>query len=248
LYRYNAFFDETERRKQTEIFRNYDKSVVRKKYLLPLNYYPHEIFYFEDGLGYLSKTDLLKIKGKDVLDCGAFIGDSSLIFTKYHPSKVYCFEPVKNNYKLLLKTVSLNKLTNKMIPKLMGVGNKHEWLPVYGYSADSSVKVDVTLMNKEYVKQKEKIEVIKIDDFVFENNLDVGLIKYDIEGNEYNAIVGAQQTIKKFKPLLIVSIYHTAKDFFEIKPFLEKLNPKYKFLIRKLDPFNPTTETVLIAY
>lgn len=74
------------------------------------------------------------------------------------------------------------------------------------------------------------------------------LIKLDIEGMEYEAISGARRTIEVHKPVLIISIYHSAKDFLEIKPLIRTMTADYTFLVRRLDPFHPTNETVLICY
>ena len=38
----------------------------------------------------------------------------------------------------------------------------------------------------------------------------------DVEGFEYNVIKGGLNIIKKNNPIMIISMYHTAKDFFEI--------------------------------
>ncbi|MDR0522244.1 MAG: FkbM family methyltransferase, partial [Planctomycetaceae bacterium] len=81
-----------------------------------------------------------------------------------------------------------------------------------------------------------------------ENNVNPGCIKMDIEGLESAAIHGAAETIKKFKPVLLISIYHTPDDFFSIKPFIEDLNLGYRFLIRKLSPKRLDAETMLIGW
>jgi hypothetical protein len=100
-----------------------------------------------------------------------------------------------------------------------------------------------------YKKAKEyDIPVTSIDDYVQENSLNVGLIKLDVEGAESNVIEGAINTIKTQKPLLIISIYHTPKDFFEIKPKLENLQLGYHFLIRHVTPVQTTTEVCLLGY
>jgi hypothetical protein len=90
------------------------------------------------------------------------------------------------------------------------------------------------------------IKVTSIDNFA--KDMDIGLIKLDIEGAESEVIEGALETIKKHKPLLIISIYHTPKDFFEIKPILENLNLGYKFMIRHLLPTSTYHEYSLLAY
>ena len=96
---------------------------------------------------------------------------------------------------------------------------------------------------------KEKIQLTTIDNFIKEKNIKkVDVIKVDIEGEESNAIAGAINTIKTHKPVLLISIYHNPKDFFEIKPLLEKLVPEYKFIIKKINPFSLNLEIMLIAY
>jgi FkbM family methyltransferase len=55
----------------------------------------------------------------------------------------------------------------------------------------------------------EKIEVVSIDNFMKENKGKVGLIKRDIEGLEYESVLGAEKTIKEDKPILLISIYHS---------------------------------------
>lgn len=70
----------------------------------------------------------------------------------------------------------------------------------------------------------------------------------DIEGAEWDAVHGAVETIKKFRPILLLSIYHTPTDFFQIKPFIEKLGCNYRFVVRKLVPESFIAELMLIAY
>ena len=42
------------------------------------------------------------------------------------------------------------------------------------------------------------------------------------------------KTIKKDKPVLAISIYHSANDFFYIKRYIEEMNLGYKFYIKKV--------------
>jgi hypothetical protein len=97
-------------------------------------------------------------------------------------------------------------------------------------------------------EQGNKIETTDIDSFVFENNVNPGIIKMDIEGAESEALEGALKTINKFRPVLLISIYHSLNDFFEIKPVLEKKLKNYNMMIRKAEINHPIFETMLIAY
>ena len=68
----------------------------------------------------------------------------------------------------------------------------------------------------------------------------------DIEGAEKKALLGARETIKKYKPLLVVCIYHRQEDFFEIPFTIKKIiEDEYRFYIRQYR--YGQSETVLYA-
>lgn len=69
----------------------------------------------------------------------------------------------------------------------------------------------------------------RIDDVV---DCPVTLIKMDIEGAEMNALLGARETIKKYKPKLMISLYHKPNDIWELPLFVKELVPEYKIYIR----------------
>lgn len=57
-------------------------------------------------------------------------------------------------------------------------------------------------------------------------------IKMDIEGAEYQALVGARHTIEIYKPTLMISVYHRKDDFIRIPLLIKSLNPNYKIYFR----------------
>ena len=81
-----------------------------------------------------------------------------------------------------------------------------------------------------------KVQETTIDTFVEENKLDVGYITVDVEGAEMDLLNGAINTIKTQRPILIISLYHRARDFFEIIPWVADLNLGYEFEIFKEKP------------
>ena len=196
------------------------------------------VFYFRCGLIYLPKNVVNNLKNKDFIDGGAFIGDTSLMLEKYYnPKKVYAFEPELRNFIIMGETIKRNNLKN-IIPINKGIGDKEELLRIDSSFSDSRISE----------KGLQEIEIITIDNYVFRNNLDVGLIQLDIEGYGLKALKGAEKTLKKYKPVLLIDIYHNGEEFFLIKNYLEILNLNYNFKIRKLDPNTPLFETVLIAW
>lgn len=57
----------------------------------------------------------------------------------------------------------------------------------------------------------------------------VDFIKMDIEGAEVDALLGAEETIKRFKPKLAICTYHRPTDPIEIRKILLNYNPNYRF-------------------
>lgn len=81
-----------------------------------------------------------------------------------------------------------------------------------------------------------------MDDVVDEK---VTFIKMDIEGAEYEALLGAKETIQKNKPKLAISIYHKPEDIISIPKLIKSMVPNYRLYIRHYS--NADNETVLYA-
>ena len=66
----------------------------------------------------------------------------------------------------------------------------------------------------------------------------VSIIKMDLEGAETSAIHGAEQTIKRCRPAMLISAYHRTEDLFAIPRQVLALIPDYSLYLRK-DPCIP---------
>jgi len=60
------------------------------------------------------------VKDAIVIDIGAYIGDTSLLFLSKGASRVYALEPVDRHYHYLLKNISKNNSEGKIIPSNYG--------------------------------------------------------------------------------------------------------------------------------
>lgn len=74
----------------------------------------------------------------------------------------------------------------------------------------------------------------------------VTFIKMDVEGAEEKALIGAKQTIRKYKPKLAVSLYHKPEDIFVLPSLILSIRDDYKFVIRHYA--SRIEETVLYAF
>jgi FkbM family methyltransferase len=196
--------------------------------------------YYHLGLPRLPEEVLGRLKGKVFLDGGAYNGDTAIALLPYQPKAIWCFEPDRINLELLHRTMAVNGLEEVIVPFNMGIGEKDE-SAAFNHSGIMGSKIE-----KEGTSS---IEVRAIDSVVREREDVIGLIKLDIEGFELEALKGARDTIKKYKPLLLISAYHTGKDFFEIPPLLKRYVPGYSLRFFDLEPLSPMLgEKMIVAY
>ena len=239
---YEELFNEENKKLQNLIKKQKDYFKVEykgKKYNLPENYFQFSVFENQYGLSLLPYEAKKYIEGKDFLDIGAYIGDSILLLLQYNPSKIFAYEPVSMIFEKLNKTLKINDISpEKAIPIKKGIGDNVATQTIYVEEGASS------LILQHRATTEEKIELSTID--IESKDKNVGLIKMDVEGFEYYAI-GGLETIKRDKPVLLISLYHTGKDFFEIPPILKAAVPEYKFRFLDNMPFQ-LSEKILMAY
>jgi FkbM family methyltransferase len=192
------------------------------------------------GLPRLPVEVLDRLAGQVFIDGGAYNGDTAIALLPYGPMEIWCFEPDLLNLDLLNQTIRHNRLESALIPFQLGIGEKNH---------RASFTHSGIMGSKIGEEGNSEIEVRTIDSVVKERKAKVGLIKLDIEGLELEALRGASHTIRKHKPILIISAYHTGKDFFEIPPLLKALVPDYTLRFFDLEPLSPMLgEKMIIAY
>lgn len=68
----------------------------------------------------------------------------------------------------------------------------------------------------------------------------------DIEGAEYQALMGAADVIQRDMPTLMISVYHKQDDLIKIPLLIKSLNYRYKLYLRHYRSMS-IQETVLYA-
>jgi FkbM family methyltransferase len=205
------------------------------KYRLPENVVVLEHISNHFGMIYFPPEAIKSLVGRDVIDGGGCSGDSAMVFSEYNPKSIHVFEANPQTFPMLKDIIAQNadvlgKEKDKIIPVPLALGREAGKL-VLGTTGALDGSASVSAKNAKY---QHEVDVVSIDEYAKQHSLNVGLIKLDVEGAESDVVDGALETIKRDKPLLIISIYHNANDFFEIKPKLEKLNLGYRFIVRHL--------------
>ena len=211
-------------------------------YYLPVNQFDSSVFFTRYGIDKLTTLD--SVRNKHIIDAGGYVGDTALLFSSYTDKSIHVFEASPSNMDIIRETIRLNQLEN-IVPVSKALGEK-SGTATFSLGERNSCNSLVERPGYNYPDHIE-VPVITLDDYVRENNLEVGLIKVDIEGGEQLLLKGAVETIRTQHPILLISIYHSANDFFEIKPMIEKMCDKYTFRIIKPANSAIVIETILLA-
>ena len=143
-----------------------------------------------------------------ILDIGAHIGSHTIMYSQINPEcKIYSFEIQAPMYKLLQKNVIQNRLKNVELFHC-AVGNKIKMVTINNEIKDGPNANEPYFYDgyKEYNfggislgSGGEEIMMITIDSLQL-NHCD--LIKIDVEGFEFPVLLGAINTIIKYKPAI----------------------------------------------
>ncbi len=117
----------------------------------------------------------------NVIDIGAFIGDSAIFFA-IQGAKVYAFEPQKNAYDLLLRNIQINNLKKKIIPTDTAVTNDGRNL---FFSQPEIINGMFSIKNNGKNQKLEKSISLKE---ILRKERRYDLLKIDAEGSEYELV------------------------------------------------------------
>jgi FkbM family methyltransferase len=182
-------------------------------------------------------------KGGVFIDVGAHVGFYSLLSSKLlgENGRVFSFEAENTNFHFLQENVILNKLKNiKIVNKAVGSNNDVAELFInplneggnslvnddYYYDNDEKWRVEKIIKIFPNKILKQNVEMVSIDHFLHNNNLDnlnIDMIKVDVEGAEYDVLLGARNLLFKFSPAIICEV---SKNQDKINDLLEELNYK----------------------
>jgi FkbM family methyltransferase len=181
--------------------------------------------------------DHIKPRNDEIyVDCGLLNGQTVIDFAKWAGAyrKVYGFEPDPRSFERT--SANLKDFANiVLIPK--GVWNCAATLE-FDATGDGGAHITDEIQGGTgmlYAVEADKSSKITVDvtsiDEVLRGDA-CTLIKMDIEGAELEALRGADKTIRRWKPRLIICVYHKPQDILELPLYIHSLVPEYKFTLR----------------
>lgn len=170
--------------------------------------------------------DLLELSDKDrFLDCGATCGEmaqdllrkrgdcfeafsaieaDNISFPKFEEYRNSLPEPTQKKFKLLNCAVGATRTVVR-----------------FTHSGQTGSKISL---------EGFPVECFPIDELFIDEPLT--FIKMDIEGAEYDALLGARNVIQRDEPILAICVYHTQNDIWHIPLFVHEMLPKHKLYLR----------------
>jgi len=143
--------------------------------------------------------------GDYVLDVGANIGYYTLLFAKIvgNAGKVFGFEPEPLNFNILKKNISINNYHNVVLEKTACSNKKGKTNLFLSYEGAQTHRI---FRSKRVSKNFISVDVISLDDY-FKNQTimkKISFVKIDVEGAEYDVLMGMKSIIEENKKLHIL--------------------------------------------
>lgn len=217
---YNLLADEHSRKVYENILRFYYSG--RLELLDDITTSKYEAFY-----------GILKLGRDEVyVDLGAYNGDTIDEFLRYSKEpyrKIIAFEPNAKNYSRLSE-----HCRNMERTELWQLG---------AYSTNTTLEFNNKAgRNSAIAEGGTPTRVAAVDTVLC--GMTATYIKADVEGADYETLVGMRKTLSGCKPKLNFSAYHRFEDIFRLALYINEINSDYKIYLRH-HPYIPAWDTNL---
>lgn len=156
--------------------------------------------------------------GRTFVDVGANVGGYSVRAAAFD-MKVYAFEPNPHNLKLLQRNIEINKVTVDVLP--FALGSKPQKARLQPQGGVSRIVKDEGI----------EVEMRTLDSFDLPA---ADLLKIDVEGYELEVVKGARETLRKYRPVLMIEMHWWAgaENEAELFDILRGLEYKLEYIDR----------------
>jgi FkbM family methyltransferase len=169
---------------------------------------------------------VFQLGAEDVfLDCGAYDGDTirNLIDKRVLFKRIDAVEADTRSFARLADFVSTlePEIANRIRLHQCAIGANR-----------GTVRFDDTRGVDSRVSDEGRILIDMVPIDVMFASKHVSMIKMDIEGGEYDALIGAQQVIQRDRPILAICVYHSQEDIWRLPLLIRKLCPEHRMYLK----------------
>ncbi len=176
--------------------------------------------------------DYFEAKENEVfVDCGCYDGATCYNFAGWCGAKgfdhIYSFEADPKNYE---KSKAALEPLGKCELFPFGTADVNKKVYFAADAFETSCIISKEEAEKRNFEGVEEIETRALDDVLAGKR--ITFIKMDIEGAEYEALLGARKLITENRPRMAISVYHKFEDFVTLAALVLEMHPDYRIAFR----------------
>ncbi len=212
---------------------NDDGSVVLwdKPFFVPMDCYEEFLTMMHEIVDE-DQYEMRKFIAKDsaIIDAGANMGVFSVFAAQLaSQGRLYAFEPSPITFRALEKNAKPYADILHCLNCGLGEATRKEILVSNTHSTMGNFFKDRAGSGSQNEFTGETVKIISLDEFVQEQQLPrLDFIKIDTEGYEANILRGAAESIKRFRPVLVMSAYHAPTDREALPKLVRSIVPDYR--------------------
>jgi len=167
--------------------------------------------WIQENLYFLGEYETAELKSMEqfiskegvFIDVGANIGLFSLYASQF-TNQVICFEPFPQNFNSLKQNIKLNNLPNVRLEN-RAIGETEGVINLYYDDQEKNLGMVSTKPLENGIKKE--VKVVSLDSYLMSESIsNIDFIKIDIEGFEYQALLGMRSTLETYHPTLLIEI------------------------------------------
>lgn len=187
---------------------------------------------------------LANVRPGDVfVDVGANIGYFSMLVAQRQPAQVLAIEPVQRTYEVLVHNIRHNGLDGVVSPVNVALGSQTSKVRLVSTRGPKN-HVEYAIGGNDHGFEKVEATLTTLDSLLTGPDAPgkVDFIKVDIEGYEYEFLKGGRETIRRFKPMMLMEVEQHRLEKFgvhacDVFGFLAELG--YRYLCVREDAIVP---------
>jgi FkbM family methyltransferase len=165
----------------------------------------------------------VNVKGMDVVDIGAFVGDSAIYFALRGAKRVIAVEPHPIAYTEMLDNIRLNNLKDVITPVNAGLASKPGKICIGDVTVTGTVTTRYTPSDYGGVDCDDEAPVVTLGELIEKYGIQPSeaILKVDCEGCEYDVIMNDYEHVRLFSELIFE--HHAGPAKYNLGELMSKL-------------------------
>lgn len=169
----------------------------------------------------------VNVKGMDVVDVGAFVGDSAVYFALRGAKRVIAVEPHPVAYTEMLDNIRLNNLKDIITPVNAGLASKPGKICIGDVTVTGTVTTRYTPGNYGDGDCEDEAPAVTLGELIEKYGIQPSeaILKMDCEGCEYDVIMNDYEHVRLFSELIFE--HHAGLAKYNLGELLSRLNTDF---------------------